>query len=291
MTSIRTALALSSIAAGAALLFAPSTAYAGIDACGNINVRAEAKCKVEAQGCEVQCTPVKFEAACAGKLEAQCSGGTCKATASVECTGSCQGTCEGQCKANPGSFDCQGSCEGSCSADCSGKCAAEANKGECEASCKATCSGSCSAKCEGTPPTATCEGKCQASCSGSCEGKANIDCQIDCQATGYAECKSSLEGGCKADCSQASGALFCDGQYVDTGDNLQNCIDALNAYLKVKVEASGSASCDGGTCQAEGKASATCNSVPMETSADGAFFAIGALGVVGAVAAKRRRRR
>jgi modification target Cys-rich repeat protein len=291
MASIRTAIALVSVAAGAALFFAPSTAHAGIEACGNINVRAEANCKVEAQGgCTVNCTPVKFEAACAGKLEVQCSGAECKAEASLDCQGSCTGTCEGQCEAKPGSFDCQGSCEGSCNADCSGKCSAEANKGECEASCKATCSGSCSGQCEGTPPEATCEGKCQASCEGSCEGKANIDCQIDCQAKGYAECKASLEGGCKAKCSEPSGALFCDGQYVDTGNNLQNCVDALNAYLKVKVEASGSAGCDGGTCSAEGKASATCGAAPIDSSADGAVFAFGALGLVGAVAASRRRR-
>lgn len=288
MASIRTAIALSSIAAGAALFFAPSTAHAGIEACGNINVRAEAQCKVEVEGgCTAQCTPVKFEAACAGRLEAQCSGAECKATASVECTGSCQADCKGSCEANPGSFSCQGSCEGECSADCSGKCAAEANKGECEASCKATCSGSCSAKCEGTPPTATCEGKCEASCNGSCEGKANIDCQIDCQAKGYGECKANLEGGCKAKCTAPEGALFCDGQYVDTGNNLSNCIDALNKVLNVKV--SGSAECAGNECKAEGKASASCNFVPMDARADGAVFALGALGLVGAVAARRRR--
>lgn len=290
-TSIRSAVALSSALAafGAVTFIAPRVAHAGIEACGNIDVRAEAKCKVEAQGgCTAQCTPVKFEAACAGKLQVQCDG-QCNATATVDCKGSCSGDCKGSCEANPGSFDCKGSCEGSCSADCSGKCSAAGNKGECEASCKATCSGSCDAKCEGTPPSATCEAKCQASCEGSCEGKANIDCQVACQSKGYAECKTSLEGGCKTKCTEPSGALFCDGQYVDTGNNLQNCVDALNAYLKVKVEASGSAGCDGGTCSAEGKASATCGAAPGDATGNTGLWLFGALGVVGAVAARRRK--
>lgn len=285
---IRSVVAFSAVAlTGGLFFFTPRTAHAGLESCGNINVRAEAQCKVEVEGgCTAQCTPVKFEAACAGKLEAQCSG-TCKATAEVSCNTSCTGSCKGSCEANPGSFDCSGSCQASCSADCSGKCASSGNKTECEASCKATCSGSCDAKCEGTPPSATCEAKCSASCEGSCTGKANIDCQVDCQAKGYVDCKASLEGGCKAKCTEPSGALFCDGQYVDTGNNLQNCVDALNAYLKVKVTASGSAECVGNSCEAEGKATATCGSTPGDASNNGLWM-FGALGVVGAVAARRR---
>jgi hypothetical protein len=52
------------------------------------------------------------------------------------------------------------------------------------------------------------------------------------------------------------GAIFCDGEFVDAGGNLQECIDALNAILDVEV--SGSASCSGNTCQAEGSVSLSC---------------------------------
>jgi len=82
--------------------------------------------------------------------------------------------------------------------------------------------------------------------------------------------------------------VFGDGHYVESGNNLQNCIDALNKVLNVQV--SGSAECEGNTCKAEGKASANCGAAPTDTRADGAFFAFGALAVLGGVAAKRRRR-
>ena len=288
MRSARTPFALAAVAA--TLCFAaPRLAHAGLEACNNIEVKASAQCKVETQGgCTAQCTPLKFEAACAAKLETQCDG-ECNLTASADCTTSCKGTCEGTCQTNPGSLDCSANCKGTCEGNCSGKCSAAANKGECEASCKATCSGSCDAKCEGTPPSATCQAKCEASCSGSCEAKANLDCQINCQSKGYASCKSTLEGGCKTQCTQPKGALFCDGQYVDTGNNLENCIAALNAYLNVKVDASGSAACAGNTCEAEGKASASCASVPSE-SGHGmtGLWLLSALALVGGVAARRR---
>jgi hypothetical protein len=280
-------------AAAAALHCRPTAARAGsLEACGDIHIEAGAECELipPSASCEVNCTPISVQAACAAELTASCSG-ECNASATVECTGSCEADCTGECEANPGSFECRGSCEATCQGDCSASCEAANDQAECEASCQATCTGSCDAECEGTPPSATCDAKCEASCEGSCDAEANLDCQIDCQADGYVECTAEVTGGCEAACETEDGALFCDGQYVDYGNNLENCIDALNAYLKVKVEASGSAGCDGGTCQAEGKASATCNSVPMDTRADGAFFALGALGVVGAVGASRRRRR
>lgn len=289
MASLKQVFAFS-IVGGGVLLAGAREARAGLEACNNIEVSASARCKVETEvDCTTKCTPVSFEAACAGKLEAQCDG-ECNATATVDCKGSCTATCQGQCEADPGSFDCQGSCNASCQADCSGECASAGNKTECEASCKATCSGSCDAKCEGTPPSATCEGKCAASCEGSCEGKANIDCQVSCQSKGYLDCKAQMEGGCKTRCSEPSGALFCDGQYVDTGNNLKECIDALNAYLNAKVEASGSAECVGNECTAEGKVSSSCAAAPEGSASSASLWALGALGAVGVAASRRRRR-
>ncbi len=275
----------------AALLFAaPRTAHAGIEACNNIDVKANAQCKLEAEAaCTAQCTPVKVEAACSGQLQTKCSG-ECSATATADCQASCKGSCSGQCESNPGSLDCSANCKGSCEADCSGQCSSSGNQSECQASCKANCSASCDAECKGTPPSASCDAKCEASCKGSCTAEVNAKCQIDCQSKGYVECKGRLEGGCKAQCQQPKGALFCDGQYVDTGNNLENCIAALNAILNVKVDASGSASCTGNECSAEGEASASCGRVASsDVPASSPLWIAAGLGLAGAAAVRRRR--
>jgi MYXO-CTERM domain-containing protein len=116
-----------------------------------------------------------------------------------------------------------------------------------------------------------------------------VDCQVKCQSSGYAQCKADLQGGCTAHCTEPSGALFCDGNYVDTGNNLQNCIDALNAYLHVKVDASASGSCSGNECSGQAKASASCAAAPGDAET-GAGLVVGALGVVALGVARRRRR-
>jgi hypothetical protein len=277
--------------ASVALMLAPSVAHAGIEACNNIDVRANAQCKIETSGgCTAQCEPVRFEAACAGKLTASCDG-ECSGSASIECKGSCEGTCKGQCEANPGSFDCQGSCSASCDADCDAQCSGSASgnsaSGSCKASCRANCSAKCDAKCTGTPPSATCEGKCQASCEGSCSGQASAKCQIDCQAKLEGTCKADLEGGCKARCQQPEGALFCDGQYVDTGNNMQNCIDALRAALNIQVQGSASAECSGNQCTGEAEGSVSCAASPRGAPV---LPQLALLAMVGATIARKTRR-
>ncbi|HVU05749.1 MAG TPA: hypothetical protein VHE30_28565 [Polyangiaceae bacterium] len=284
-------------------------AHAGFADCGNINVSAEAKCKAEVSGgCTAQCTPVHFQLACAGQLEATCAT-TCSELPSVSCTGSCEADCDTQCNVNPGSFDCEGSCTGKCEGTCAAKCSGSASAGggsadaqaKCEASCKATCGGECHASCTGTPPTADCSGKCKASCSGSCKADLNMDCQTNCQADGYAKCETDLEGGCTAQCSQPEGAVFCDGQYVDEGGHAQKCIDALDAWLKehVDVSASGQASSgcgdiDGGGCHAEAsgevKASSKCSVSRVDEESDSTGFAAALAGLVGLAAMARRKR-
>ena len=254
------------LAVPTALLLAPRLAYAGLEACNNIHVRANATCQVEASGgCAAQCEPTHFEAACAGKLTSRCDG-ECSAQANVECTGSCEGTCRGQCQANPGSFDCGASCNASCGADCDAECAGSATSntasGSCKAKGEANCGAKCSTQCSGSPPSATCEGKCKASCEGSCRGKASAKCQIDCQAKLEGSCKAELEGGCKTHCQRPDGALFCDGQYVDTGNNLQQCIDALKATYNIQVQGSASGHCSGNQCTGEAEGNVTCAASP-----------------------------
>jgi hypothetical protein len=83
------------------------------------------------------------------------------------------------------------------------------------------------------------------SCSGECRADVNMDCQIDCQSDLYAECKVDFQGGCETQCESPSGAIFCDGQFIETS-NIDNCVDALrdllNASVEFEAEASGSAS-------------------------------------------------
>jgi hypothetical protein len=276
-------------------LFLSSAAQAGIASCGDINVQASATCEVKTN-CQVDCTPITMELACEGELYAACSG-QCTGSATATCTGTCQSDCTGKCTVNPPSFDCQASCEadcsGGCTADCSSYCSTHSSQAncqaECQASCKGRCQGDCSASCTGTPPSADCNAKCQAKCQGECKAEANVTCQGECNAGAYATCQTRIQGGCTAACDPSKpGGLFCNGQYVDSGNNLQNCIDALNAVLNVKV--SGSASCSGNSCQAEGKASAGCATAPVRGSR-GLGAAAGLLAALGALVVARRRRR
>jgi MYXO-CTERM domain-containing protein len=275
----------------AASFFVSSPAYAGIESCGNIDVSANANCKVEVQGgCTAQCQPLNFTASCSAELYASCNG-MCNGTATASCTGGCQAGCEAECNVDPGSFECDGACRADCSANCAGQCTASANQADCEASCRSTCSGECSAQCELTPAMADCTAQCEMCCTGSCNAEANFQCQIDCQASGYAQCRANLQGGCEAQCTKPEGALFCDSQYVDAGNNLEECLNYLEGVLKIDVEgwASGSAECNGNTCTAEGEAGIRCATAPpSHTPFDGRAVGFAALGL-GLLFARRRR--
>lgn len=241
----------------AVVWLAPRTVQAGIGACGDVHVEAEAQCEVVAPGleCEAMCEPVSVQAVCAARLAAECRGG-CDELPSVDCSAQCEADCSADCDVDPGKFDCQAACEADCSGRCEGECEASEDQASCEGSCKGSCSASCDSHCDVELPEADCEAKCEASCQGSCEVDPNLDCQIDCQAKGQAKCEVDVQGGCEAECKGKEGALFCDGQYVDHGGNLEECIDSLKAALNahVKASASGEAECAGGSCSAEGRA-------------------------------------
>jgi len=86
------------------------------------------------------------------------------------------------------------------------------------------------------------------------------------------------------------GAVFCDGQFVDSGGNAQKCLKAIDEYLKAHVQASGSARCTGGnTCEAEGKVSCHCSTPARRTGSLPAGLAVlGALGLIGVARIRRR---
>jgi hypothetical protein len=258
------------------LLSAPAQA-ADLSACSNIQIGGSAKCEVKVSGgCDVQCTPFNASLSCHAKLQ-----GMCNATL-PQCSIDCEAGCKGECNVNPGSFDCQAKCEAQVNVDCSGKCASSANKAQCDASCRATAKGECGAKCNVVPPSANCDVKCKAKCEGGCNGKARLDCQIQAQAG----CVAMVEGGCKAQCKQPEGAVFCDGQFIETS-SVQKCMSQLESLFK--FHASLDASCSGNTCEAS--ASVGCSAAPTAPTGMASWFGLGAsVAGIALVAARRRRR-
>lgn len=270
----------------AAPLAVATDAQAGIEACGDIHVEANAECEVRGGiECEAYCEPVRFEAQCAANLVPECSG-QCNASFTAECTTDCNASCMADCEAQPAEFDCQGSCYGRCEADAMASCSSD--DGECIASARATCDAECQASCEATPPSLDCQAECQASCEGSCTADANVGCQIECQEPLYIDCKSQLEGGCVADCDTEAGALFCEGQYVDHGNNLADCVDALRALVNAHVEGYAEAECSGNECSAEAGFSCICTADPSNNGRTAALLTLGCLFVFGV--ARRRTR-
>jgi hypothetical protein len=266
----------------------PSAKAASISSCGNINVEASAQCKVDTGlACEAECTPVS----CSADLYVGCKGG-CQLTL-PSCETSCKANCTGKCTANA-NFDCTGTCNLDCEGTCTGNCQTQCGtnntgancQAECEGSCKATCHGECDASCSASA-SADCTGQCNASCTGSCNGQARLSCQATCQASGYADCT----GGCKLNCERTGqGGLFCDGQFVDDGGYLQDCINAIEQELPtITVDASATGSCSGNSCQGEAKASASCALARLgeNKGLTGSLIMLAAAGLI--VGVRRRR--
>lgn len=277
-------------AVGFCSLLIAGTAQAGeLDACGDFffDPGGDVSCEVVVSGgCDVACEPISFEVECAAELYVGCEGG-CDVEIDAGCSVDCEAGCEASCSG--GEFDCQASCEGNCSADCDARCASGEAGGECRASCQANCSGSCSASCDVEAPD--CMAECSASCQGECHAEANAECQIDCQAEGYIDCKADLQGGCEVACESPEGAVFCDGQWINT-DDFDACIEAIQEAFDIEVEGYAEASCDGNTCTAEAGCSASTVSTMEPTSNDYKYgmMAVG-LGVMGLFGARRRNRK
>jgi hypothetical protein len=286
--TMRPLLLLAPTALVGAVLLPPAQANAGIQACGDIFVEAGAECELVPPGanCDVRCTPLSVEAACAAQLQIECAG-QCSADATIDCAATCQGSCEADCTVDPGRFDCRAACQADCDGSCRATCAT--NDGECQASCQATCSASCDGECEVVPASADCSAQCEASCSGYCEADANIECQVTCQSSGYLDCRVDVEGGCEAACDLREGALFCDGQFIDHDDNLVECIDALEDLLDIRVEGYARGECDDGVCEGEAGGSLSCG-VGRPGGAGGAWTLIALAALAGAGRARRRRR-
>lgn len=276
-----------------------NTARADLSACGQVDVRANAECTVipPSAQCETMCTPVSVRATCSAKLAASCDA-ECTKLPSVDCNVSCQAGCKGDCTIDPGKFDCRVDCQADCDGRCMAGCSSNGDKTKCMASCSGACSASCDKQCDVKLPSADCDAECKASCDGSCRVDTNLDCQIDCQAKGYVKCEADVTGGCKTRCKSQEGALFCDGNFVDTGDKLQECADALRDALNAHVQASssGSSGCDAGVCSAKGKAevSSDCSVAAVgvkQTRASAAWLLLVAAGSVWRVRKRKQPRK
>jgi hypothetical protein len=272
------------------VLLTPTPARAGIDACGDVFVEAGAECEVVPPGadCRTRCTPVSVEAACAGELYLDCES-DCTVDADVDCTASCQGPCEVDCDVDPGRFDCRAQCQSDCDVSCEASCSSDDS--QCQASCRATCSGRCDARCDVELPEADCVAQCEACCTGFCEADASIDCQVDCQADGFVDCSVDVQGGCETACDLDEGALFCDGQFIDHGDNLDDCVEALQDLLDIEVDGYVRGECRGNRCEVEAGGTFSCGVGASDGGGAAAgWLLIGLAALAGTGRARRRSR-
>jgi len=245
-----------------------SLSKADLSSCGDIHVEASAECELIPPGveCDAECSDISFEAACDAKLAVECEG-ECDISVDADCSADCRADCEADCELEPGEFDCSAACNADCSASCEGQCEADEDSASCEGRCEASCSASCDAECDVDLPSADCDVGCEASCQGSCKAEANFDCQISCQREAYAECEAELQGGCEVACDTEKGALICDSEYVDYGNNFDECVSAIEAVIDAHVEARGTAGCEeDGTCSAEGSVKCECSTAPGQSS-------------------------
>lgn len=280
-------LLVASVAVASSFAITQTARAESLDACGDFffDPAGDIECTVEVEGgCEAACTPVSFEVGCAAELQIGCEGG-CDVDIEVGCDVDCEADCNLDC--DPGTFDCNVECSAGCEADCDAQCSGNSNSGECHASCSANCSASCEGSCEASPPS--CEGGCQAKCEGQCKAEASASCQIECQAEGYVECKADFEGGCKIACEDPKGAVFCDGQWINTAD-LDSCVDAIIARFDIEVDGYAEASCDGNSCEAEAGVSAGCSAAPGGADSHIGFMMLGLVGAGAAIARRRNRK-
>ncbi len=237
---------------------------------------AFADCKVVTTGgCDAQCTPIKFIAGCTGG---------CTATASTSCSNTTNGTCGAQCMkdCNPAQLDCVSGCLSECKQPFIDSCTSKHPERDCVVDADASCTDYCRNTCK-VPPASGCEDHCNTCCTGACTSNINLDCDIACYA--------KLEGGCKVQCEAPSGAIFCNGQYVNATDP-QSCINALIAQgVEVDVSARGECTITLGGADCDGTANAGGFGCSAQPGSDSPFApVIVGMGLAAAAISVSRRR-
>ena len=267
-----------------AMLVAPSSAFAGIPECGGLRLEDVTACELRGSvDCEGGCSRLGvYKKACATKLHTVCRS-ECTVSADITCTDECTGMCQQECDRGV-PVTCIHNCFGECVGSCDAQCAGAADGERCRASCEATCDGECDIQCAPVVD-ASCYQHCIECCGGSCGAQANMDCQTTCQDQQFEDCEYDFEVDCMASCS-AEGALFCDGEYVLSGDQLLTCVNALidrGIGGDIQIEAEGTVSLGGGDT------SVGCSVPSSQRPRQAAPWA--ALGLFGLGGLLRRRRR
>lgn len=272
---------------GLALLAAGAPARAGIPECNNVRLE-----DVTAGGCELrgsaQCSASCdrlgiYKKACATKLHTVCRE-DCTLSANPTCSDSCTVSCQSECDRGV-NITCQHNCFNECQGSCDAQCEGAADAAQCRATCEATCDGECDIQCRPVVD-GSCYTHCIECCGGSCKAQANMDCQTTCQDREFEDCEHELEIDCSGSCS-VDGALFCNGQYILAGAQLNDCVQALIERGTLQVNAQAQGEVDLGSLP---KAKAGCNLVALpRTSCVGGLLALGVLGLTGCRRAGRRR--
>ena len=230
---------------GALLVMAlvPDRAMAGVPECNGIRLEDAQGCELRGSlDCEAGCSDVKFQLACSASLHAECRGG-CSVEPEIGCTDDCSAVCKEQCDFGI-DIQCTHNCFNECQGVCGEECRDADDPKQCRASCEATCDGECDTRCESLVD-APCYTHCQECCHGSCTAQLNMDCQIECQTQAFAECETDFKGECAASC-EGDGAIFCDGEYIASGDQAAQCAAALATRGMAEIDAAGDVSTSGG---------------------------------------------
>lgn len=266
------------VAAAAAVwaaLALAADAHAGIPECHDLRLEDVTSGSCELRGsanCRASCDRLGiYKKACATKLHTVCRQ-DCTLSAQPTCTDSCTESCQSECDRGL-SITCQHNCFGECIGSCDAKCQGAADGAQCHASCEATCDGECDVRCRPVVD-ASCYTHCIECCGGSCTAQANMDCQETCQDKQFEDCEHELEIDCSGSCN-VEGALFCNGEYMLSGPDLEDCVQALIARgtLDASVQARG----DVNLGSLGSDKSAGCNFGPPSTLGGGFSFVVLAL--------------
>ncbi len=218
-----------------ASLFAALPANAGMPECGNIRFEGLSNCEVRVTAaCDASCSELGiYKTACATKLVTTC-GPQCTLAAVPTCTDSCTVSCKSDCD-NGINVICAHNCFDECTVTRDASCAGKTDTAQCAATWNANCDKECGAKC--VTVDGGCYNHCIECCDGSCTADANMDCQDVCQTNQIEQCKQEFRANCSASCS-GDGALFCNGEFIIAGSQLESCMNALIAQgITVKAEA------------------------------------------------------
>ncbi len=232
---------------------------ATLDACGGVWLEglAEGSCEVvPVQECETRCQTVSAVTVCAARLTTECNS-SCTLEASVECEGSCGETCVGDCSTDVEQQppNCMGLCMSDCQMEATAGCEDTDKHGQCRSSGAHCCADRCRNECDQATETTTCEPVCTSACTGSCDARANLQCQVGCQAERFTTCEETVVEECNTECEQTGAAIFCEGQFLATGGDLEACANDLAASFdfQLDVEIDIDVECSDGGCEAEGE--------------------------------------